>query len=273
MGAWLDLLATRADPPLWLDDTAYSSHLLAGGQIPWLDVTALIGWRLKAFALLKPSLAVLDAGALVAAFAAARLGRSTVPGAQRQAIGPLVELLSTAELRQHVADVLHALRQSFRVPLALVMPSPRAWPALTYMNMFGERPQIGADETDEASVIMASFLRSFADSRIDALLLNDDAVSQPTTAEEVEWYQSVINVGRHYRWDVGLRVPSVPAGEGAFDFLIARTDARGVDVGDAFFDTDGPTPSVAQGGFLYARIPAQAAPERVLARLAEMGRR
>ena len=273
MAAWLELLAACAEPPLWLDDTAYSGRLLAGGRIPWLDVTGLIGWRLKATALLKPSLAALDVGAIAAAFVAASPAQGAALARERGPTGPLAAMLAAVDLRRHVAEVLKGLRHSFRMPLAIVMPSPRAWPALAYSSAFGERPVIGADETDAASVYMADFLRSFGEAGVDVLLLTDDATTRPRTQEEVDWYQSVLNVGRHYRWDVGLRTPQVPAGgEGGFDFLIAPQAARGVDVGDAFWETDADRPPAGPGGFLYARVPEDAAPERVLARLARLGR-
>ena len=114
MGAWLDLLARDDGPPLWLDDTAYSGRLLAGGRVPWLDPTGLVGWRLKALALLKPSLAVLDVGALAAAVASRR------PDHHRAASGAaaaLAELLATEELARHGAGALRGLRASTRQPL------------------------------------------------------------------------------------------------------------------------------------------------------------
>ena len=273
MAAWLELLTACTEPPLWLDDTAYTGRLLAGGRVPWLDVTGLIGWRLKAATLLKPSLATLDVGAIAAAFVAASPARRAALAGHRGPTGPLAAMLAAVDLREHVAEVLQGLRRSFQVPLAIVMPSPRAWPALAYSNAFGERPVIGADETDDASVQMADFLRTFGATGVDVLLLTDDATSRPRTQEEVDWYQSVLNVGRHYRWDIGLKTPETPAGgEAGFDFLIAPKGARGVDVGDAFWDTDAGGPSVGSGGFLYARIPEDEAPERVLARLASLGR-
>jgi hypothetical protein len=268
MGAWLDRLAQRAEPALWLDDTAYSGRLLADGRIPWCDVTALIAWRLKAHALLKPSIAALDVGALTTAYAAASSGIASALAADRRPVGPLATLLSAGELQRHVSETLRGLRQSFRVPLALVVPSPRHWPVLAYFSAFNTRPPIGADDVDDASVLIAGFLRGFGDTGVDVLLLTDDEASAPATAGEIDWYESVINVARHYRWDLGLRVPAVPMGWRGPDFLIAPSGASGVDVGDAFWAADGPAPPVAPRGFRHATIPKNAAPERVLSRLA-----
>jgi len=269
MGAWLDLLAASPRPPLWLDDTDYSGRLLAGGRIPWCDATALIAWRRQAVSLLKPSLGVLDVGRLAAAFAAA--SPALTAGVGRGPIDPLAALLASAPLRRHVAEVSKGLRLSLKMPLALVMPSPRAWPGLVYAGAFGASAPLGADQTDEASVYVADFLRSFGEAGVDALLLTDDPQTRPRDADEVGWYQSVLNVGRHYRWDVGLKTPEVPADDGGLDFLIAPTGARGVELGAPFWTMDAPVPAVAPGGFRYARIPQDTAPERVLAKLANLG--
>ncbi len=264
MGAWLGLLATGLEPPLWLDDTAYSGRLLAGGQIPWRDVTALIAWRLKAFELLRPSLAVLDVGEVVTAHAAVTPGLA----ADRRPIGPLTALLSTGELQQHVAAIIRGLRSSFREPLALVVPSPRCWPMLAYLTAFNKKPPIGADEVDEASVLMASFLRGFGDTGVDALLLTDNEGSAPATASELDWYQSVFNVAHHYRWDLGMKMPTVPVDWHATDFVIARSGAAGIEIDPTFWAVDIAPPAVEPGGFRYASIPEHVAPERALARLA-----
>ncbi len=270
MGAWLDLLSASPVPPLWLDDTDYSGRLLANGRIPWLDATALIRWRLQAVSLLKPSLAALDVGRLAAAFSAAN-PEARAAAAARRPTGPLEALLCAASLRRHLAEVVQGLRQS--VKLALVMPSPRAWPNLAYQSALGASTTVGDDETDEASVCIADFLRSFAEVGVDALLLTDDADTQPRDADAVGLYQSVLNVAHHYRWDIGLKTPQVPAGVTGLDFMIAPEGAVGVDLGAAFWSTDGPGPATAPGGFRYARIPEDAPPERVLARLASLGPR
>ena len=59
MGAWVKMVVTAPQPPLWIDDTAYTSRLLLGGRSPWLDVAMCMNWRQRAIKLLRPSLAVL----------------------------------------------------------------------------------------------------------------------------------------------------------------------------------------------------------------------
>ncbi len=267
MGAWLDLLSASPTPPLWLDDTDYSGRLLANGRIPWLEATALIGWRRQAVSLLKPSLMILDVGRVVAAFAASAPEVLVASSASRRSTGPLEALLGAEALRRHLAEVVQGLRQSVKLSVALVMPSPRAWPGIAYQNAFGATTAVGDDETDEASVCIAGFLRSFAEVGVDVLLLVDDQDTRPRDANAVDLYQSVLNVARHYRWDVGLKTPEVPAGDTGFDFMIAPEGAVGVDLAAAFWDVDGQVPAIAPDRFRYAQVPEDAAPERVLARL------
>jgi hypothetical protein len=278
MGVFLEMLERRAEPLVWLDDTAYCGRLLAGGQIPWLDATSLIGWRVKAIQLLRSSVAVLDVGALASAYLEARSGSGDAATPKHGPLAPLADLLES-DFRNHVRDVLHGLRRSVEAPLALVIPSPRAWPVLTNPSHFAEAGSIGEDDTDRASMLTAAFLRNFGDCRVDILLLVDDPVQAALRDEEIDWYQSVISVGHYYRWDVGLWSP-FPAADasgsgataGGFDFVIAPAAGLGVIVEESFWHSDAAAPRLPAGGFRYGRIPADAVPERTLSRLAELRR-
>lgn len=114
---------------------------------------------------------------------------------------------------------------------------------------------------------IADFLRSFAGSGVDVLLLTDDMETRPSDANAVALYQSVLNVARHDRWDIGLKTPEVPTGNPGLDFMIAPERTVGVDLGSAFWVTEGSGPAIAPGGFRYIQVPEDVAPERVLARL------
>jgi hypothetical protein len=270
MGTWLALLAEAVRPPLWLDDTAYGARLLAGGSPPWLDVSALVSWRRKVQGLLKPSVSVLDVAPLADAWIDANPSVRQAMSAQRRGTAPLRALLSEEGLRLHIKEVLAGLRASSSAPLALGSPSPRKWIRRAYQTAFAEHLTPGEDETDSAAVYLADFLRVFGESSIDVLLLEDDVETAPADSQQVGWYQSVLNLARHYRWDVGLRVPQVPQGESLLDFLIAARDAKGVEVDAAFWSGGGAAPHVPPGGFRYAAIPVDAEPEAVLERLAKL---
>jgi hypothetical protein len=268
MAAWLDLIsAGGATLPLWLDDTDYSGRLLSGGRVPWLDPTALIAWRRRSVQLLKPSVSVLDVGRLAMAFAARRAAPGT---AERAPTAALLALLSHEPLRRHIMEVLRGLRQSLRIPLALTIPAPNIWAAALCGTDRGGSLDIDAEQTDESSVYIADFLRSFAQLGVDAILLIDDAKGRADQLEQVGLYQPVLNVCRHYGWDIGIKILTAPEDDLGLDFVIAPQGARGVDVGAQFWEAGSVPPPVAPGGFRYARVPEDAAPEYVLAKLAAL---
>ena len=136
----------------------------------------------------------------------------------------------------------------------------------------GPAVEVGEDEADAAVPYVADFLREFADAGVDALLLEENARSEPASAAEVAWYQAVFNVTAHYRWDAGLRVPGAryPGGASGLAFVIAPEAVPGavvgLDVPAAFWE--GAEPPLPEEGFRFAVVPAQARPEFVLERLA-----
>jgi hypothetical protein len=241
-----------------LDDTAYGARLLAGGRVPWLDVSSLVSWRGKVQQLLKSSISVLDLAPLTDAWIEANPSVRQAMMAKRRVAAPLRALLAEEGLRRHIRAVLAALRASSAMPLALRSPAPGQWMLQAYQTAFAEQLTPGKDETDSAAVYLADFFRAFGESGIDVLLL-----------EESGGCQSLLNVARHYRWDVGLRVSQVTQGGSMFDFLIAPQEAQGVELDPAFW-SGARAPAVPLGGFIYTTIPVDAQPEAVLERLAQL---
>jgi len=56
------------------------------------------------------------------------------------------------------------------------------------------------------------------------VLLEESARSEPKTTAEIEWYRSVLNVGTHYRWDMGC---VFPASDSAATILAASPTLSG----------------------------------------------
>ncbi|HWU68620.1 MAG TPA: hypothetical protein VN046_07080 [Stenotrophobium sp.] len=279
MTALLDTIAASGRPLLWLEHAAYSGGLLAAGNIPWLDVSALVAWQRKAQGLLRPDVATLPLAPLIDAWLRQHPQLTEAMGEKRRALYPLKTLLADEALRAHVAEALSGLRSCFpKLPLALVMPSPRRWPAQAYLQAMGsvDGVEIGADEIDSAAMYIADFLRSFGESGIDALLLEESPEAVPASAGEIEWYRPLLNVCAHYRWSCGLRLPRADGKlepvEGV-SFIIApavvASAVAGISVPDSFWN-DGIVPQCPPGGFRFAEITAGANPETVLERLAAL---
>ena len=275
MGAFLDLLACKPQL-LWLDSHAYCERLLAGGSTPWLDAAAFVAWQRKAQGLLKPDVAVLPLAPVIEAWLASHPALREAMAGKSRATYPLKILLAEEPLRAHLVDLARGLRAGVAgVPLALVLPSPRAWVELSYQQAHGKLVEAGEDEADSASVYMADFLRVFGEAGVDALLLQEAEGFAPAAAQDFDCYQSVLNVAAHYRWDVGLQLAGVEEFCGSLpegcSFAIAPKPLNGkptaVPPPESFWTATAPP---TMGAFRYARIPVDAQPESVLERLAAL---
>jgi hypothetical protein len=264
-------------PLLWLDDADYAERLLSAGRTPWCDGAAYLAFRRKAHGLLKPDLWALPLSRMLTAWVDAHPALRQAMSAKPRLLVPARTLLADAALRTYLADLLGSL-QSGGVgdPLLLAMPSPRALIRQAWQLAFDAAPEdaLGEDEIDTCAVYVADFLRSFAATDIAGLLLEEDADDAPASADEVAWYQPVLNVATHFRWAVGLSVPDgcgcvaapLPA-----QFVIAPQSLpvqvpQGRVLADDFWTGAAP-PATTMDGFFYARVPADAVPEQVLARL------
>ncbi len=275
MGSVADLLK-RAQPVVWLDSCDYSARLLAGGHAPWLDPAAFVAWQRKTQGLLKSDVAALPLAPAVDAWLDAHAELRPAMAARTRATYALKTLLADDALRAHLVDLARGLRAGLRgMPLALVVPSPRAWVELSYRQAHSASLEVSADEADTAAVYVADFLRAFGDVGIDALLLEEAPEFAPAAASELACYQPVLNVAAHYRWDAGLHLAQAGRFSGplpGYGFVIASPALAGTACAwsappDSF---NGAGPAEPSSSFRYARIPRDAQPEAVLQRLAAL---
>ncbi|MGQ0697802.1 MAG: hypothetical protein ACT4PZ_06110 [Panacagrimonas sp.] len=275
----MDLIATASKPLLWLDDTAYADRLLAGGKTPWGEAAEYVAFRRKASGLLRPDFNVVPMGLFARAWVAAHPGLKEAMAGKKRAIVPARTLLADEGLRALLVDTVRGLRAAFsQLPLVLALPSPRAWVIEAYRLAFGEgaEVEVGGDEADACAVYVAEFLRSFGDAAVDGLLLEEIEGAEPVSAEEIGWYQPVVNIAGHYRWDLGLRLPSANGFSGdatGMQFVIAPRAVSGAVSGLALasgFWTGEAAPAAPTGTFRFATVPVDAVPEKVLERLAAL---
>ncbi len=266
-----------AAPLLWLDDAAYTERLLAGGRTPWLDSAEYVAFRRKAQGLLRAELRAVPLAGFLRAWVAAHPALVGAMSAKSRAVYPARVLLADEGLRAHLVETLSGLRAAFAgTPLVLGLPSPRAMVTMAWQMAFGAdaRVEVGEDEADSCAVYLAEFLRSFEGCQVDALLLDEPAGAGTVTADTLAWYQPVLNVARHYRWDVGLRLPDDVVFEGEatdLQFVIAAHAVGGAVhlrcLSDTFWSGAAP---VETGPHHFATVPVDAVPETVLARLAAL---
>lgn len=265
---------------VWIDGYQYCAALF-GTSVPWLDQAAFSAFHSKMQGLLRSDVVALPVEEVAAALLASEPGLARDMAAKARAAYPLRRLLEDERLRAAVTSLLVVLRAaSGSSPLALVIPSPRRWFALAYEAARGEPPSEDVardiDEIDGASVYVADFLRVFAESGVDILLIAETPGEAPADVEMLEAYQSVFNAARHYRWEIGLldTGATVPPQRGEYlDAVITRapdgTGMAGSVVDEAFFD-GGDVPAFGTGCFHYVVVPPQARPEGVLERLSEL---
>lgn len=271
MGTFADRLA-RGGGLRWIERTDYCGRLLAGGQIPWTDVGAFISWQRQAEGLIKSDVTVFPLAAFSAAWIGAHPELREAMGQKARPLHALKMLLADEAMRKHIAECLSALGESKGARLlVLSIPSPRAWIDLARAQAGAEpAADIGMDETDSAAMYMADFLRAFAEAKLDALLLEEGKA-----VGELAAYQPVLNLAGHYNWDVGLFLPEGARADmfGVVAFAVAPAQIEGLPTGIAQAETfwsGGALTTCGEGGFIYARVPVDCAPEAVLERLATL---
>lgn len=275
----LDQLAGAGHPLLWLDDLAYSERLLAQGRTPWHDAAEYVAFRRKAQGLLRSDFVVLPIGAFAEHWVATHADLKAAMASKKRAIVPARTLLADEGLRAHLVDTLRGLRAAFGgASLVLAIPSPRAWVSTAYRQAFGAdaEVEVGGDEADACAVYVAEFLRSFGDSGVDGVLMEELAGAEPANAEELGWYQPVLNIAGHYRWDIGVRLPTAAAFSGeasGMQFVIAPKPVAGaanvLALGEGFWAGEAAA-AAPVGAFRFATVPTDAVPEKVLERLATL---
>jgi len=265
---------------VWIDGYRYSEALF-GAAVPWLDQASFSAFHGKMQGLLRSDVVALPVEEVAAALLASEPGLAGEMAAKARSAYPLRRLLEDERLRAAVTSLLVVLRAAnASSPLALVIPSPRRWFALAYEAARGEPPSediaSDIDEIDGASVYVADFLRVFAESGVDILLIAETPGEVPADLKILEAYQSVFNAARHYRWEIGLldTGATVPPQQGEYlDAVVTRTPAgsgmAGCVLDEAFFD-GGDVPVLGTRCFHYVVVPPQARPEGVLERLSEL---
>lgn len=279
MAKLLDLIQSASKPLLWLDDTAYVERLLANGNTPWLAPADYVALRRKAAGLLSFDVCVVPLLPIAEASVGANSALAEAMAAKKRAVVPARTLLADEGLRAHLVELLQGLRAAFSsMPLVLQLPSPRVLVAAAYRLAHGADAsvEVGEDEADSCAVYLAEFLRTFGELGLDGLVLTEEADAEPASVDELEWYQPVVNVAMHYRWDLGVLLPSgqaLASGIPEFQFAIAPTRIEGVVQGtvleEAFWN-GGDAAAVEAGGFRFSKIPAEAVPETVLERLGSL---
>ncbi|MGE5471622.1 MAG: hypothetical protein ACM3X0_12555 [Bacteroidota bacterium] len=258
---------------LWLKSSAYSRRLLLGQSgDPWESAGKYLSYFSQAQGLLKPDVAVIEVGELFDAWLARNPGVKPELAGKRKLSFPLRKLLEQAPPRALLAEIVEAVLAHLRgqVPLVLAMPSPRHWLQHASRLAGREEIEIDSDSIEDAAMYIADLARAVSVYEVGGLLLEESATDP---AIDVELYRPIINVARHYRWPLAIRLG--PAG-GVVNPALAEIEvligeavppgaglAQGVDVSARLWGGE-PMPTLLPGQFSFAEVPKDEQPEHVL---------
>jgi hypothetical protein len=261
---------------LWLKSSAYTRRLLQGSAEAdvWTHAASFLAWFSQSHGLLKPEVAILEVGELFDAWIARNGGLESRLARRRRPTAALRALLAEEEPKTLLAEVIDAVDAHLRgrVPLVLAMPSPRHW--LRHANRLANQPDEApdADTVEDASIYLADLLRAVSTRPVSGVLLEEAAGDTAFGAADLERYSSVVNVARHYRWSLALRLPSGTPMPGRgledFDAVIAQgvrntgVSSKGRDISAEF--THSPPHPLADGEFYFASVDPGLHPESVL---------
>ncbi|MBX9793321.1 MAG: hypothetical protein K2Y02_03380 [Burkholderiaceae bacterium] len=263
---------------VWLKSSAYTKRVLLGaGSDPWASGAHYLAYFSQAQGLLKPDVAMLEVGELYDAWNASHDGElAAAMGNRRKPATALRKLLEPEAPRKVLAEVVEAVLAHLRgqTPLVLSVPSPRRW--MNHANRLTGRTdiEVTGDDVEDATMYMADLIRSVSAHPVSGLLLEEGSGDTDFSVDDLTRYQSIINVVRHYRWSVALRLPNeaVPGVEALaeFDAVIsprleqAGAAAMGRDISASFAQEGAAVPPLAGRQFYFAEIDPGLRPESVL---------
>jgi len=270
-------LAAGGDSPrLWINFTSYTKKLLLGAdENPWSTPAAYMSYYGQAHGLVKAEVVVLDVWDLFQHWMQEDPEAIPSMAGKRRVTVALRTMLEAYGPRELLAEVITALGNNYgaSTPMVLVMPSPRSLLVKAHQAANGEVAEPDEMNVDTASMYVADFLRYFSETDLSGVLLMEDPDLLPENGEELSWYQPIYNVAKHYRWNVGLYLPSADKDYDLPDdlnFAIAPAGsptadkALGVEITDVLWASDSDKTLPATNGFYYLSIPADAKPETVL---------
>ncbi|MGW3954479.1 hypothetical protein ACWEKM_26900 [Streptomyces sp. NPDC004752] len=248
---------------LIIDHQRYArAVILQGRPIPWTDPVAFAQYTGQAQGLLGPDTVLLDLGAYYDDALARRDALRADLSARPRTGYALRTMLAHERTALAAVELAELVARTTAAPLVVQIPSPMLWLALTHeLSGAGPLSDLTADHAETAAMYVADWLRRLAAAPVSMLLLDerDPRADLLPQVDDSAW-APVGNVTDHYRWALGHRT-----GHGV---RVAGSGLTGPRIPQEFWHGDGV--ALPSGDFLLADIPADAAPETVLAQLAKL---
>ncbi|MCM2358136.1 MAG: hypothetical protein NDI77_08300 [Geobacteraceae bacterium] len=272
----------RVNLRTWIKSFSYTKRLLVGESgDPWESASRYLAYFSQAQGLLKPDVAVLEVGELFDAWLRRNPSVRAELAGKRKLSFSLRKLLEQSQPRELLAEIIEAVLAQLRgqAPLVLSMPSPGCWLRQACLAAGREEVELDGDSIEDSAMYVADLARSVSGAAVGGLLLEESLSGAQPGPADLELYRPLINVARHYRWPLVLRmgegkVVDSPALQeidvfiGAGDFPSAGR-AHGIDVSGMVWAGE-QVPELTPAQFYFVDIPRDALPEHVLESLARL---
>ena len=264
-----NLFPTVQAPLLVLDSWNYVQRLfLSGAAIPWHDPAAFDAVYRQALGLLRPQLATLDLNRLILAHAERQPDLLVAMTRRPRLSFPIKTLLADPALAQNLKQLIATTRDARGTrPLILTLCTPLELLRQLYEMAHDQAmPAESQDDAERAAVYLADFLTRAAHEGVAGLMVVDQT-GQAGQSGFADAISPLVNLSKHMRWKLLLASQAELGDIHGIDLIWAPSHCTGQWMGD--FLTDEPRTGIAT---VFSEVPAQAQPEQVLARIAELTR-
>jgi len=272
------LLASLDTPPsgraraVWFDAAAYGrARLLGGGDMPWPSPAELSSFFAKIGGMFHSDAILVDLADLFAQRTTTDQQLRAAMAARSRPGYALRTLLADEQARSTAAEAVRVLAAtSGPVPLVLTVPTPGRWLVAAAQQAGSDPGPPDAGQAETAAIYSADFLRMFAGTGVDGLLLDEGRVPAGELIHP-ETYRPVLNVAGHYEWPVLIQTDAAAAWpHGHVPGVAVWLGSAGPDepsgrwgimAGADFWEGVGPPPGA---DLVLAHVPAEADPEAVM---------
>ena len=210
--ASLDAPPSGRARPTWFDAAAYGrARLLGGGDVPWASPAELSSFFAKIGGMFRSDAVLVDLADLFAQRTAADQQLRAAMATRSRPGYALRTLLGDEQARSTAAEAVRVLAAtSGPVPLVLTVPTPGRWLVAAAQQAGSDPGPPDAAQAETAAIYSADFLRMFADTGVDGLLLDEGRVPAGELIHP-EAYRPVLNVADYYEWPVLIQTDAAAA--------------------------------------------------------------
>jgi hypothetical protein len=268
---------SKNNPYIWLDYTDYANRLFNhDNQNIWINPVTFLSVLSQGQSLLRSDIISLS----LLPFYLNWLNEypeelDALKGKKMKII--FKKILSLDPPKQNIQEVLKGIGHSYKdiQPIVLMIPSPQLW--LIEAAKLTDNDLTAFDENlvDAASMYLADFLRNFSEAGLSAVVIQEAAEPiLPFDAVEV-LYQPIINVARHYQWEIGYWEKNSEVKNSFTNFYLSPKNQTQLEnsvflLNDSWWSDTSDNSFILEKDIVFGRIPNDAVPELVLTKLKDI---